>query len=806
MVSEDDEKNLIKWLNALIAMAQWDPSLPFYFARLFNKQEEYDKALRQIRERLKTVTKKAPVPKWDGTTLNQQEWETLYEKTTSIASLRNLFADNGNPFEKAVPAQIFLLAEVSDLTTTKDPEKSFYSQNGAFHLVLAAVRQAASRQGAEVNMKSLIGDCFHKFYTLFDTDPEITEELYKLACSDDWYPVLASLKDNADYTTAGSQTYNTLDAWNKRLNPDLRKLVLNMFQVPRTLVKLAWERQELFKEARVLVAPGSIASASLPQDQLTELREQVSNAAHKVFVEKAQPEVDAIESDLKLLAVIARHYISARKFVKLDGLLYLWPRIGSLAMANYSGLRYVEDLLLTGKPAPNLNELEANDARELYELCANNRAVIRFLKLHPRFKEIDPNELRRHRRLAPGDVDTPAPSSSTITQNVPNISQMPITSGVSVTRDCELVIKSISRPGNLLPEQEESFELLLRVSGEQTIGRVTFSIRKLLDKMLAAIGVTSEDTLHNALKGLLSGPNAAEVLIRAGKELFSKIIIESGLEQPFTEAVETDGPMRLIVIIPSILEELHFLPWEWFPGPGYKELLLSNPRFSIVRSKPVLSEVVVEPLAPPVRVMGVFPNAPFSARDVSDSSIKELETLKGAGAHYRSLIPAEASVARVTEELEKFRPQIVHFEGNVRFSTEETTSLRIYFSTTSATGVEPLGRPEFEALLKANRVQLLVIGQNQSKRVYGNAGPVLSSRLVRMAVPAVVAPIRAVDEVTATAFNTEFYRALLAGNTLEQALFLARQKVAARGGDWTPFALFSDPWILGDFKPLPSAS
>jgi hypothetical protein len=75
-----------------------------------------------------------------------------------------------------------------------------------------------------------------------------------------------------------------------------------------------------------------------------------------------------------------------------------------------------------------------------------------------------------------------------------------------------------------------------------------------------------------------------------------------------------------------------------------------------------------------------------------------------------------------------------------------------------------------------------------------------------MAVPTVLAPIRAIDEVTATAFTTEFYTALLAGNTLEQALFIARQKVAARGGDWTPFALFSDPWVLDDFKPLPPAS
>ena len=803
MASEDTEKNLIKWLNALIAMAQWEPNLPFYFARLFNQQAEYKEALRLIRETPKTVPKKTPVPAWQGHSINQQEWETIYKKTTSIASLRNLFADDGNPFKEALPAQIFLLAEVSDLTTTNDPEKSFYSQNGAFHLVLAAVRQAASRQGAEVNMKSLIGDCFHKFYTLFDTDAAITEELYKLARSDDWYPVLASLKDNADYTTAGSKTYKTLDAWNKRLTPDLRKLVLSMFLVPRTLVKLAWERQELFKEALVLVAPDSTASASLPPERRTELREQVSNEAHKIFVDKAQTEVDAIESDLKLLAVIAKHYISARKFVKLDGLVYSWPRIASLAMANYSSLRYVEDLLLTGKPAPTLNELEANDARELYELCANNRAVIRFLKLHPRFKEIDPNELRRYRPLMPGDAGTPAPSPSTAAQHVPNISQGLTASGVSsVTRNCELVIKSISRPGNLLPDQEEEFELLFRVAAKETKGRALFSPRQLLDKILGAIGVTSEDTLHNTLKGLFSGTNAAEVLIRGGKELFFAIITDSGLEKEFTDAVEQDGPVRLIVIIPSILEELHFLPWEWFPRPGFKELLLSNSRFSIVRSKPVRSEVVVEPFSPPVRVMGIFPNAPLGARDISNNSMQELGKI-GGRAHSLPLAREEATVQRVNEELGKFRPQIVHFEGYVSVSAEEHAGVRILFS--QGTTTEPVGRPEFESLLKENKVQLLVFGRNETNRVYGNAGPILASRLVRMAVPTVLAPIRAVDEVTATAFNIEFYTAFLAGNTLEQALFIARQKVAARGGDWTPFALFSDPWILDDFKPLPSA-
>jgi hypothetical protein len=111
MASEDDEKNLIKWLNALIAMAQWDPNLPFYFARLFNQPQEYKETLRLIRKLPITV----PPSSWPGPTLSEKEWQTVYEKTTTVASLRKLFDDHRNPFEGALSSQIFLLAEVSDL-------------------------------------------------------------------------------------------------------------------------------------------------------------------------------------------------------------------------------------------------------------------------------------------------------------------------------------------------------------------------------------------------------------------------------------------------------------------------------------------------------------------------------------------------------------------------------------------------------------------------------------------------------------------------------------------------------------------
>src|SRR6185295_2965064 len=253
--------------------------------------------------------------------------------------------------------------------------------------------------------------------------------------------------DARDYTIDESKTTKeTFQSWDKELSTDQRKRVLDLFHVPRNLVKLAWEKQDLFKKALDSIKP----------DQRTELRQQVPNVAHSLFRKEVETKVKEIESDLELLAVIARHCISTRKFVKLDGLVYSWPRIASLAMANYSSLKYVEDLFLERKPRPSDEELQSKDARELYELCESNKAVIRFLKLRPHFQEIDENELRRYRKLSRGVSDAIRTAASR--PSLPKISDIPRPSVFPVSTSaqaCELVIKSIPRPPTSVPEQEQ---------------------------------------------------------------------------------------------------------------------------------------------------------------------------------------------------------------------------------------------------------------------------------------------------------------------------------------------------------------
>ena len=787
MEGKSKESTLIAWLNTLIVMAQRHKHLPLYFGRLFQKPDQYRKALDLIRK----TPAKGPLPEAAGNALSKDEWQRLYQHTTSAAPLRKLFADHNDPFHGASAQEISSLAELSDITT--DPQTLFYSRNGTFHLVLEAVRQRT-----ELDAKKLIIDCLYKFYTLLDTNKDTAESLYKLAGSDDWHVVLASLYDARDYTSDESEkTTATLTKWNEELTADLRSILLKpmkLYRAPRKLVKLAWQKQKqgLFTEALAKIPENTRLTGS-------ELRQQVSNVAYQLLVEQAKKQLEEIEAELQLLALVARHYIGVRKFAKLDGLVYSWPRIAGLAMANYANLEYVEDHLIVKKTRPPEPELEARDARELYEQCWNDRTVIQFLRLRPYFSEINEDELRRYRPLTPVKIsDSAQPSAAPPIVPSPGATQAAV-SVAPASKVCELVIENIGPPGEGGLTSRD-FHISLRVSNKEVAtATVSFSVGNLLQDMLITIGASSDESLQPILQSLFSGTNAEQVLIRAGSQLY-EAIISPELQEPFEKAFEGEGPLRLVVASES--EEIQYLPWEWLPRANYTELLLSNPRLSLVRSVPVRPDTSKASLSPPIRIFGVFPNSPIGSREVSETSAKAVEVVARAGGSYKAVMGSRATRSKVQNELQSFHPQVVHLEAYVQFNHKKSDALFFLFS--SATGPDPpesLGIGAFEGVLQASHVLLVVVGRNDSNRVYGNPGPIVGRRLA--GIPAVLVPVHAVDEGTAVTFVTEFYRSFLAGNSLEQALYTARRKVASRGGDWTAFALFANPSALDFLQPLP---
>ena len=382
--SPTDPNLTIEWLNKLVMMAQWPGKLPFYLVRLYGAPESYQKFLTQVRT---GATNDAD--ETDDMDQNiKAAREKLLEAVGKWPALKELFAANEDPFAKATVDQLQLLTDVSDITT--DPQRMVWSRNGTFVAVVEALQKSQ-----DFEPEALIVDWLNKFFELLETEASIAEMLYNLAGESYSLVVLASLRDGRDYTGDEEPIVaQTLRDWQAKLTNDFRALLFkpeHLSRAPAKLIRMAWNNQQLFTDAR----------NSIPADKRAptaeEERKQVVNESLKLFKDKATDAYLEIQGDLIVLATVARHYINVRKFAKLDGFVYTWPDIARLAMSNYPALEYVEDLLVNRKPQPTEADLDAREACELYEMCAKNDRLIRFLRLRPRFAEIDDDELRRYR-------------------------------------------------------------------------------------------------------------------------------------------------------------------------------------------------------------------------------------------------------------------------------------------------------------------------------------------------------------------------------------------------------------------------
>jgi hypothetical protein len=167
---------------------------------------------------------------------------------------------------------------------------------------------------------------------------------------------------------------------------------------------------------------------------------------------------------------------------------------------------------------------------------------------------------------------------------------------------------------------------------------------------------------------------------------------------------------------------------------------------------------------------------------------------------YRSLVGETAVPQNIAHELESFKPQIVHFEGYLNAIMPELDNQGITFAL--SIGDQTMPTHEFAQLLKTAGVQLLMIGRSDIVSAYGKLAMSAALLFSDKGLPAVIAPIRAIDDASATTFTTEFYRAFLQGKTVESALHIARRKLASKGGDWSVFALFANPEHLDHLELL----
>jgi len=277
-------------------------------------------------------------------------------------------------------------------------------------------------------------------------------------------------------------------------------------------------------------------------------------------------------------------------------------------------------------------------------------------------------------------------------------------------------------------------------------------------------------------------------------------LFSSSMQEQLSKLLAKNEPLR--VVMKSTDTEIQYLPWEWLPDLSPQQLLLSTPGRSVVRQFGNVGDVASRPIFAPLGLMSIMPPAPVGRRFTADNTIKALEGLASGPpepVHHLLLAGEDASLERITHELAVWPFQVVHFEGYVSVSgtNPDVDALELYLAGDLEIGIEEFGR-----LLKDNGVQLLVIGRNSMAQMYQNIGARAALRFAEQGPPVVIAPMRAIDDASATTFTTEFYRAFLQGNTLESALHTARRRLASKGGDWSVFALFADAARLDYFQLL----
>jgi hypothetical protein len=789
------DAQIIEYLNRFIVLNQWDKKLPIYMARLLANREHYEQARDAIRRALsESEPSKLVPPQPVSSPLSADEWDHLYLALARAAPLRELFGSDQDPFPGDIPDHVAVLAELSDLTT--DPQTMAYSRYGAFLSILEALRQSPS-----FDLDKQIQEGLEKFFALYDDNIKMAEMLAQLAGSSDWHTVLAALRDRRDYTEGGDAA-DTLKKWNQELTAEVRAQLFkpaHLSRVSKNLVKLAWDGRELFDEARKSTSAADISRIK------SETRKRITDAALPLFLSRFSDQIASVKFELNLLATAARHYIRVRKFAKLDAFVYTWPKIATLAMENYPNLEFVEDCLIIRRQAPPDSDLDAKDARELYELCATDRTLIRFLRLRPYFSEIDDNELRRYQPLAPVVISPPA-AAAAVMPAAAAIPDAPILSKdatqtvrstpSAIFRTCEVMIEN--DPSSTSGD-ENSYRVTLDLPGQPVVtSLVTFSVRRLLDEMYRIMGVPSEDSLQPYLKEIFSGSGANSELVvaRAGTYLLNTIL--GDFVEPLAHSLRED---KVRIVIRTRGLELNHLPWEWMPRPNSSELLVRNPNFSIVRS---FSRVKVPTPPPllinPLRLLALMPSWGESSYPVAAlQSVALSDQLQ-----LRLVTGLEATLANTVVSLKSFDPQIVHLEGHVDTLPNVPSSSYILFPDGHGLS-STVDERQFGDILFEHNIQLVVIGRNDVQRLYDNPTTNLAAYFSLGGMPAVVAPVRGIDEATAQTFTTELYRSFVQGNTLEVAVSDARRKLSSRGGDWTAFALFADPATLDFFSALPVA-
>ncbi|MFK7802507.1 MAG: CHAT domain-containing protein [Anaerolineae bacterium] len=292
-------------------------------------------------------------------------------------------------------------------------------------------------------------------------------------------------------------------------------------------------------------------------------------------------------------------------------------------------------------------------------------------------------------------------------------------------------------------------------------------------------------------------------LVAFGQELASYLIPEekfnerSSVRSLLTDnrkaaEAEENGGMRLRL---KLGYELAKLPWEflYLPPPGgsggVDGFLALDGRVSIVRHESLDSAKHKPAPTGKIKILAAFASAEGAAELDLDQEQKNLEDAIDGTKYLSADMLQDAEFSEMGEALLSKDIGIFHFAGHG--DIQETMGASPGETIATATlGFDDawIKAEQFAISLRDSGVRLAMIGAcNSGRREGKNPWAGIATMLVKTGIPAVVANQFKILDKTAIAFSKLFYKALVAGMSIEEAVSAGRKaayNADPDGRDW----------------------
>lgn len=275
------------------------------------------------------------------------------------------------------------------------------------------------------------------------------------------------------------------------------------------------------------------------------------------------------------------------------------------------------------------------------------------------------------------------------------------------------------------------------------------------------------------------------------KEAMAEVLMESYDWKPL---VAGDAEPQNIILHhpePTILN----LPWQE-ANPGLKWELVNYPHLFFSYSNAPITNTDPVSLSPlPLRVL-VLISSPLDHQGRLDYEKEEAALreaffpLEQAGIAELA-ITSSGSLEAMERELNNNSYHILHFSGHGHYLQNQPYLL---MEDPQTLFKKEVPAADFIQTIRNSRfgkdLQLAFLGACQTARGEGSApaNQGLAQQLIQAGIPAVVAMSMAVQDTAATAFSTTFYRSIVKGQALSEAVYAANQTVsrmmaASEGGN-----------------------